>query len=41
MEDGPDGENGLDAQSAVEVDPDQGQGLVQILHHNMVGMAVE
>ena len=30
MEAGPDGENGLDVQSLVEMEPDQGQGHVTV-----------
>ena len=38
---GQDGEDGLDVQSTVEVDPDQGQGHVTIPVHNMEGVFVE
>ena len=32
---GPDGENGVDVQPVVEVEPDRDQDLVTIQHHNM------
>ena len=40
MEAGPDGENGLDVQSLVEMEPDQGQGHVTTPAHNMEGITV-
>ena len=41
MEAGPDGENGLDVQSLVEMEPDQGQGHVTTPAHNMEGTTVQ
>ena len=38
---GQDGEDGLDVQSTVEVDQDQGQDHVTIPVHNMEGIIVE
>ena len=41
MESGPIGEDGVIVQSTVEVDPDQGQGHVTTLHHNMEETTVQ
>ena len=41
MESGPIGEDGLDVQYPVEVDPDQGQGRATIQLQNMEGTTVQ
>ena len=40
MEAGPDGENGLDVQSLVEMEPDQDQDHATTPVHNMEGKTV-